>query len=60
MERPEVEWDPTFEGTREAQIRSWLRATPAERLAWLEEMLEFARAAGALDRARALERGREG
>lgn len=30
--------------------------TPSQRLAWLEEILDIARAAGALDKARELER----
>lgn len=32
----------------DAQLRDWLRTTPAQRLAWLEEMLEFASTVGAL------------
>ncbi len=41
---------PTREltGHEKEQLRFWLRATPAQRLAWLEEMLEFARTVGAL------------
>ncbi len=35
-------------GHEKEQLRYWLRATPAQRLAWLEEMLEFARTVGAL------------
>lgn len=37
-------------GHEKEQLRYWLRATPAQRLAWLEEMLEFARTAGALSK----------
>ena len=37
-------------GHEKEQLRYWLRATPAQRLAWLEEMLEFARMAGALSK----------
>jgi len=29
--------------------RFWLKATPAQRLAWLEEAIELAHQAGALD-----------
>ncbi|MBI3776194.1 MAG: hypothetical protein HY273_11690 [Gammaproteobacteria bacterium] len=29
-------------GHEKQQLHFWLRATPAQRLAWLEEMLEFA------------------
>ena len=41
-------WDATWEGTRKQQLESNLAATPAQRLAWLEEALELARLAGAL------------
>lgn len=35
-------WDAvTFEGVRRAQLRDQMRLTPAERLRWLEEALEF-------------------
>ncbi len=34
-------WDPTWEGARKYLLESTLAATPAERLAWLEEMLEL-------------------
>jgi hypothetical protein len=32
-----------WEQHRRDQLRSWMRATPAQRLAALEEMVEFAR-----------------
>ena len=41
-------WDATWEGAREQLQESILRATPAQRLAWLEEALELAHRAGAL------------
>jgi hypothetical protein len=41
-------WDTTWEGARRHLLESTLAATPAERLAWLEEALELAREAGAL------------
>lgn len=49
-ERPESEgrWDATWEGARRQLLESALSATPAQRLAWLEEMLELAHRAGAL------------
>jgi len=41
-------WDATWEGARRQLLKSTLAATPAQRLAWLEEMLELAYRAGAL------------
>jgi hypothetical protein len=41
-------WDATWEGTRKQLLKSSLAATPAQRLAWLEEVLELAYRAGAL------------
>jgi len=41
-------WDATWEGARKQLLDSTLAATPAQRLAWLEEMLELAHRAGAL------------
>lgn len=32
------------------QLLGWLEATPSQRLAWLEEAIEFAYQAGALNR----------
>lgn len=40
----------SWEGNRDEQLRSWLRATPAQRLAWLEEALQLAWNAGAIKR----------
>jgi len=39
-----------WEEHRRSKIRLWLRATPAQRLAWLEEAIRFAHRSGALDR----------
>ena len=49
-ERPDSadRWDATWEGAKKQLLESTLAATPAQRLAWLEEMLEIARRAGAL------------
>ena len=49
-ERPDSadRWDATWEGAKKQLVESTLAATPAQRLAWLEEMLEVARRAGAL------------
>ena len=49
-ERPEAadRWDATWEGARRQLLESTLAATPAQRLAWLEEVLEIAYRAGAL------------
>ena len=41
-------WDATWEGARRQLLESTLAATPAQRLAWLEEVLEIAHRAGAL------------
>ena len=41
-------WDATWEGARKQLLESTLAATPAQRLAWLEEMLELAHRAGAI------------
>jgi hypothetical protein len=45
------EWeDATWEGARRAQIAQSAAATPAERLAWLEQAIELAYRTGALPR----------
>ncbi len=41
-------WDATWEGTRRQTLETTLAATPAQRLEWLEEMIELAHRAGAL------------
>ncbi len=50
----------SWEDTVTAQRRTRVRSTPAQRLEWLEEMLELASWSGALARRRALEAAREG
>lgn len=42
-------WDASWEASRQQFLESVMRATPAQRLAWLEEALELAYRAGALD-----------
>ena len=47
------EWDAaSWEGVERAQLETMLAATPAERLAWLEEAMRLAHASGALEAAR--------
>lgn len=43
-------WDGGWDATRLAQLRLWARATPAARLAWLEEAIRLAHATRALPR----------
>lgn len=45
---PADRWDLTWEGSRRQALESARAATPAQRLAWLEEVLELAWRAGAL------------
>jgi hypothetical protein len=47
------EWGTGWEGHRIRQLTQALEATPAQRLAWLEEVIALAYQAGALPRARA-------
>jgi len=42
------DWRAGWKDNERAQLRSWLKATPAERLAWLEEAIKLAYQAGAL------------
>lgn len=44
------EWDASWAGTERAQFETILSATPAQRLAWLEEVIKLAHASGALPR----------
>ena len=37
----DVEWPVTFEQVEDAQLRDMLNATPAQRLAMAEELMEF-------------------
>ena len=36
-----LKWSASWDDHEIAQLESWLLATPAERLAWLEETLKF-------------------
>jgi hypothetical protein len=42
------EWGPEWH--RREQLRAWARATPAQRFAWLEEMLDWLRARDSVKR----------
>lgn len=46
--RTEESWDASWAGTERAQFEAVLSATPAQRLAWLEEAMRLAHASGAL------------
>lgn len=41
-------WNGGWQAHREEQRRTWMAATPAQRLAWLESAIAFAHRAGAL------------
>jgi hypothetical protein len=43
-------WNASWEEHRRQQLTLGLAATPAQRLAWLEEMIELAHRTGALPR----------
>ena len=43
-------WEGTWEDARRRQLTAGLPATPAQRLAWLEEMISLAHQSGALPR----------
>lgn len=45
---PTDDWECDWEGHRRWQLTAALAATPAQRLAWLEEMIELAHRCGAL------------
>lgn len=45
-------WDGSWQAHRQAQRRAWWTATPAQRLAWLEEAIALAHRVGALPRPR--------
>lgn len=45
--------DPGWDEHARQRLRAWLDTTPAERLAWLQEAIVFARRAGALEDERA-------
>lgn len=44
------EWDGGWAESRLAQLRLWSRATPADRIAWLEQAIALAHELGALPR----------
>lgn len=46
----EKDWQCGWEDARKRQLTAGLDATPAQRLAWLEEMLALAYRSGALPR----------
>lgn len=48
--KPADPTDSSWEGTRRRQLTLGLRASPAQRLKWLEELLGVAFAVGALKR----------
>jgi hypothetical protein len=45
---PADDWQVDWEGNRRQQLLQTLRATPGQRLRWLEEMIQFAYRTGAL------------
>ena len=45
------QWDASWEDVERAQLETMLAATPAQRLAWLEEAMRLAHASGALEAA---------
>jgi hypothetical protein len=47
-EPPPDDWEADWESHRRRQLTAGLAATPAQRLAWLEEMIAFAHRCGAL------------
>lgn len=51
-ERVSDDWEAGWEGQRVQQLTLALAATPAQRLAWLEEMIALAWRVGALPRPR--------
>ena len=50
--RSSERWDATWADVERAQLETMLAATPAQRLAWLEEAMRLAHASGALAAAR--------
>jgi hypothetical protein len=55
---PEGPWPVSWEAARKAQLREWAKATPSQRLQWLEQALRLAAASGALERAETKEKQR--
>jgi hypothetical protein len=52
MTVPDPRWVGGWEGLAAAQREAWRGVTADDRLRWLEDALDFAAAAGALDRDR--------
>lgn len=46
--RGDDDWQADWEGHRRWQLTAGLAATPAQRLAWLEDMIDLAQHCGAL------------
>ena len=44
INEPTTEWKVTFEQVEDEQLRDMLKATPAQRLAMAEELLQFTKA----------------
>mgnify|MGYP007065723277 CR=1 FL=1 len=44
INEPEKEWPVTFEQVEDSHLRDMLKATPAQRLAMAEELLNFTKA----------------
>lgn len=44
ISEPEAEWPVTFEQVADSHLRDMLKATPAQRLAMAEELLNFTKA----------------
>ena len=56
--RTEGDWPVSWEASRRAQFQDMAKATPAQRLDWLEQALRVALASGALSRAETPEQRR--
>lgn len=56
--RTEDEWSVSWEASRKAQFLDMARATPSQRLDWLEQALRVANSSGALSRAETPEQRR--
>ncbi len=44
VNEPDNEWPVTFKQVEDEQLRDMLKATPAQRLAMAEELLQFSKA----------------
>jgi len=56
--RAQDDWPVSWEASRRAQFREMAKASPAQRLSWLEQALRVALASGALARAETPEQRR--